>query len=98
MARFYGGVSGNRGQATRLGSVDSGLSVFGQGWDLGVRVYLGVDKDGQDYAVITLNSGTHGCIAACCLGTFVRTADGYKRFAYGADETGEVLPRSKAAG
>lgn len=53
MAHFYGGVHGNRGQATRLGSKDSGLSTFAASWQGKVTAQL-YEKDGIDYALVQL--------------------------------------------
>ena len=51
MAHFYGGVHGYRGAATRLGSAKSGLSVFGQGWNVGIKAELSADGDGDEVTV-----------------------------------------------
>lgn len=38
MAHFYGVVQGNRGEATRTGSKNSGMYAEAKGWDLGGAV------------------------------------------------------------
>jgi hypothetical protein len=38
VARFLASIQGGRGEATRLGTVGSGISAHARGWDLGVRV------------------------------------------------------------
>ena len=38
MAHFYGTVQGNRGEATRTGSKNSGMFAEAKGWDLGGTV------------------------------------------------------------
>lgn len=76
MARFYGGVQGYRGEATRLGTPKSGLSVFGNGWKVGVRAYLHADPDGDkmaDTVTIYVTTGSDGGAAGDInLGTFSR--------------------------
>lgn len=53
MAAFYGGVHGNRGPATRLGSPKSGLTTFAASWAGRVNVSLS-ERDGVDYAHVEL--------------------------------------------
>jgi len=48
MARFYGDVQGNRGEATRMGTPSSGISAHIRGWDVGINVQCYVDDDGFD--------------------------------------------------
>lgn len=60
MARFYGGVQGNKGEATRLGSKTSGLDAFVDGWDVGVHVRAYVRPDGTDAMNIFPNGGSNG--------------------------------------
>ena len=43
MARFYASIQGNRGEATRMGSANSGIEGHIRGWHLGVRVEMDVD-------------------------------------------------------
>lgn len=38
MARFYASIQGSRGQATRMGTKDSGIKGHIRGWDSGVEV------------------------------------------------------------
>ncbi len=40
MAQFYGTVRGNRGEASRLGGKDSGLTTVAASWQGSVRVDL----------------------------------------------------------
>jgi hypothetical protein len=62
MARFYGSLQGNRGEATRMGTARSGLSTYTAGWDGAVRVVI-EDRDGVDYVTVQLTkwqgSGTY---------------------------------------
>lgn len=58
MARFYGEVWGGRGIGSRVGSKVSGITSHTRGWDLGVRVRIYVDDDGNDVAVVTITGGS----------------------------------------
>ena len=71
MARFYGGVHGNRGKATRLWTKDSGFKAFANGWKLGVNIQLLYDKEkDEDVAYVTLTSGSAGNSSSKSLGRF----------------------------
>ncbi len=59
MARFRGTLQGQRGDASRLGSKASGLTVEANGWDTGVRVTLWVDDDGRDRVTVQRTGGSH---------------------------------------
>lgn len=61
MAHFYGLIKGNRGEATRLGTQNSGFDAFANGWDIGARVHLRHDKE-RDCDVITIykTGGSNG--------------------------------------
>lgn len=48
MAQFRATIQGQRGEASRLGSKKSGLTVKANGWESGVTVYARVDADGND--------------------------------------------------
>lgn len=58
MAHFRGTVQGSKGIVSRLGSAKSGLSVYAQGWCLGVHVMADV-VDGQDVFTIYRTSGSN---------------------------------------
>ena len=61
MAHFRGVVQGNRGDASRLGSKDSGISVEAQGWEGKVIVGLYHDeRAGHDMARICLAPHVNG--------------------------------------
>lgn len=47
MARFYGTLRGNRGEATRMGTPTSGLTTYAAGWRgaIRVRVFASGDVD-----------------------------------------------------
>lgn len=46
MAHFYGGLQGNRGEANRCGTKQSGISVWAQSWRARVEVELYSRNDG----------------------------------------------------
>lgn len=60
MARFRGTIQGNRQEASRLGSISSGLEGVLNGWEMGVSVQLYVDSQGRDRANIWLTPGSAG--------------------------------------
>jgi hypothetical protein len=69
MAQFYGGIQGQRGEATRLGSKSSGMNAFVQGWNCGVKVVAYHDDDAGDTFRIYLTSGSNGRQSDTLLGT-----------------------------
>lgn len=48
MSHFYGTLDGNRGEATRCGSKDSGLRTTAASWAGAIKVELSVDDEGRD--------------------------------------------------
>ena len=71
MGHFYGGVHGNRGETTMLGTKNSGLKAFANGWDIGVDVKLRYDKEkDEDVVYVTLTSGSAGNSSSKSLGRF----------------------------
>lgn len=58
MAQFLGSVSGTRGEATRLGSKNSGLTVQANGWNVGVTVHAR-HVDGEDVFDVYATSGSN---------------------------------------
>lgn len=58
MAHFYGTLRGNRGQASRLGTKESGLHTQAMAWGGMVQVQL-YHKDGQDFALVELYDHPH---------------------------------------
>ena len=53
MAHFIGFVKGNRGEASRLGSKDSGMYATDQGWNIGASVYVRFNEEtGKDEVTI----------------------------------------------
>jgi hypothetical protein len=60
MSHFYGSVQGNRGEATRGGSKDSGIFGHIRGWNVGVRVDVDHDEnEGQDIVTVRSTGGSN---------------------------------------
>jgi hypothetical protein len=59
MARFRGTIKGQRGEASRLGTLKSGLLVRANGWDIGGEVEMLVSQ-GQDVVNIAITDGSNG--------------------------------------
>lgn len=55
MARFYGTVQGGRGQASRLGHPNSGLTTVAHSYTGRIRVDL-FDRKGEDHCRITFEN------------------------------------------
>lgn len=58
MAQFRGTVSGQRGEASRLGSKNSGLTVTANGWNAGVTVRARVNDEGCDVFDVYATGGS----------------------------------------
>lgn len=52
MSHFYGTVQGNRGDATRGGSRDSGIRTVAASWRGCIEVLVYVDENGRDAFVV----------------------------------------------
>lgn len=52
MAHFYGTLQGNRGEATRCGTKQSGIETYAASWDGAVRTHLYQDDAGRDFACV----------------------------------------------
>ena len=59
MAHFYANIQGNRGEATRMGSKDSGIRGHIRGWDIGGSVWCR-HYNGKDRVTLTVTSGSNG--------------------------------------
>ena len=59
MAQFRGTVEGNRSQASRLGTKNSGLVTSANGWNIGINVCLS-HIDGEDHVRVFLTGGSNG--------------------------------------
>lgn len=71
MAHFYGDIQGNRGGATRMGTVKTGFSGHIRGWNVGCRVYMSVDSDGKDVCTVYKTTGSNGHGTEELIGRFV---------------------------
>ncbi len=61
MGHFIGYLKGNRGEASRLGSKDSGMSAIARGWNIGAQVWVGYDEEkGLDFVDVTIDGGSNG--------------------------------------
>jgi hypothetical protein len=60
MARFRATIKGQRGEASRLGSLASGLSARVNGWDSGVLVRASGSHTHGDEFCIYMTSGSIG--------------------------------------
>ena len=78
MARFFGSVIGSKGEATRLGTPNSGITARVQGWHSGVRVAAYAEGD-EDVFVIEATSGSEGSSSGVAIGT-VKLQDGELEF------------------
>ena len=78
MARYYAGIHGNRGEATRLGTPASGLRAFINGWHIGVDVYIKPqykEKD-SDEIILTMTTGSGGRGRDVSIGVIRETPEG----------------------
>jgi len=80
MAHFIGYVHGSRGEASRLGTKDSGITAKANGWDIGAETSIRYDeKIDMDIVTVYLTAGSNHRDAAQYLGQFVRTDEnGYE--------------------
>ena len=75
MSRFYANIVGNRGQATRQGTKDSGIEGHVRGWDSGAKVYCEANSKDQDVVEVYLTRGSNGQ-GSSPNGLVVRIVDG----------------------
>jgi hypothetical protein len=59
MARFIGYIKGQKGEASRLGSANSGFRATVNGWNSGIEVRAYVDSNGEDVFNIYKTGGTN---------------------------------------
>ena len=59
MARFYASIQGDRGEATRMGTPNSGIQAHIRGWHVGVKVYVDVDEYGDDVVSVYRTGGSN---------------------------------------
>jgi len=60
MSRFYAEIQGTKGEATRIGTSQSGIQSHTRGWNVGCEVYCSVDPDGNDVIDIYRTGGSNG--------------------------------------
>lgn len=71
MAQFRGIIRGNRGEASRLGSKNSGFLANIDGWDIGLHVHAYYDKKtGIDKISVDLTGGSNSPSPKLHVGTF----------------------------
>jgi hypothetical protein len=76
MAQFRATIKGQRGEASRLGSKQTGINTLTNGWNLGVSVYgFFNDATQRDEFTITVNSGSNGGVSKG-LGTYFKNEKG----------------------
>ncbi len=78
MAQFYAEIQGNRGEATRMGTKNSGIRGHIRGWNVGVRIE-GSHGDRDTFDVYA-TSGSSGRSGAGFLGTVTLDDDGHVIF------------------
>lgn len=74
MAHFRATVGGNRGIASRLGSIKSGIAARVSGWQAGVSIEA--SRVERDVFRIIMTSGSSGRKADKFIGTVQETPDG----------------------
>ena len=62
MAHFYATVQGNRGETSRTGSKNSGITAKAYGWDLGGTVVTEFNKHLDTDVVIFYVTWDNGCL------------------------------------
>ena len=70
MARFYAAIQGNRGEATRMGTANSGIDGHVRGWKVGGRVMMRVNSKGEDEVTLSITAGSNGNAREIILGSF----------------------------
>lgn len=72
MAQFRATIRGQRGEASRLGSKNTGISARVNAWDVGIAVNGRTDAEGKDVFSVWITAGSNGGERDHCLGTFTR--------------------------
>ena len=57
MAHFYADMKGVRGETSRTGTKNSGISAHIRGWDVGCRVSLWHDRDRNEDVITVYKTG-----------------------------------------
>lgn len=76
MARFYGTLKGQRGEASRLGTTASGLRASARGWDIGGDVEINAGSDERDTVSLAISGGSNGTRCLLDLGGWQRDPKG----------------------
>jgi len=77
MAHFRGTVQGNRGEASRLGSKESGLCSKNNGWNLGCTSIMRYSEDlDTDTVSVYITSGSSYSTEEIFLGKFYKDDNG----------------------
>lgn len=74
MAQFMATIQGNRGEASRVGSRDSGIVAHINGWDFGITV-AARHVNGKDLFDVYKTSGSHRRSAPTLIGTYSEEGD-----------------------
>lgn len=84
MARYYGVIQGNRGEATRMGSAKSGFWGHIRGWRVGAKVECRTDpKDAdRDWVQVAVTHGSNGYGSDLHVADFKETKDGVEVVLY----------------
>jgi len=58
MSHYYSSIKGQKGEATRCGSKNSGISTHVRTWNFGIQVFIR-HKNGKDVAEIYQTGGSN---------------------------------------
>lgn len=77
MSRFYATIQGTRGEASRMGGKESGISGHVRGWNVGVSVDGHADDHPteQDVFVVRATGGSNGSLLSVPVATIWRDGD-----------------------
>tara|TARA_R100001015_G_C4633828_1_gene199309 strand:- start:3246 stop:3512 length:267 start_codon:yes stop_codon:yes gene_type:complete len=81
MAQYRGTIQGNRGEASRLGTKSSGLTMTSNGWESGIKVRAYFDAESnKDWFIVWSTGGSNARTGNRLLGVFTIDADGKHLF------------------
>ena len=72
MSHFYASIQGNKGEATRQGSANSGITGHIRGWHVGIKVNCYVNDNGEDVCQVSLTSGSGEAFTSKFIGEYTR--------------------------
>ena len=58
MSKFYGSMQGNRGEATRRGTANSGMKAHVRGWNCGIAVNALATHEEEEIFGVVLTKGS----------------------------------------